>query len=141
MRQDYSIIACSCHLYMGVILHAQPVRGVLHIQHHADWEVATTFLPFYNKSHVPFVKLAPGIAFTTWSQHHFVEIGKPEWGASVQCFTLWQQATTEIMHHDQSIIACSCHLYMGAILHTHIPLWFIAHTVPRRLRGCNNKHV
>jgi len=34
-------------------------------------------------------------------------------------FTLWQQATIKITHHDHSIIACWRHLHMGAILHAH----------------------
>jgi len=40
--------------------------------------VATTSLPFYNKLHVLCMKSAPGTTFTSWSQHHFVAIGKPE---------------------------------------------------------------
>jgi len=33
---------------------------------------------------------------------------------------MWQQATTEItLPRDHSIIACSQHIYMGAILRTH----------------------
>ena len=39
--QDHSIIACSYHIYMGVILHAHPVRGELHIQRNAKRDVAT----------------------------------------------------------------------------------------------------
>jgi len=34
--------------------------------------------------------------------------------ASAQSFTLRQQATIEITRRDHSIIACSCHVYMGA---------------------------
>jgi len=37
--------------------------------------VATTSLPFYNepkRSHVLFVKAAPGTTFTSWSQHHLL---------------------------------------------------------------------
>jgi len=39
--------------------------------------------------------------------------------ASVQSFTLWQQATIEITCHDHSSIACLRHIYTGAILHAH----------------------
>jgi len=39
-RGDHFIIACSCHLHVGVILSAHPVRGESHIPHCADWEVA-----------------------------------------------------------------------------------------------------
>ena len=68
---------------MGVILRALPVRGESHIQHSANQEVATTSPPFYNEphqSHVLFVKAAPGMTFTSWSQHHFVAIRKLECG-------------------------------------------------------------
>jgi len=52
-----------------------------HIQRNANGEVATTSLPFYNelhRLHVLFVKAASGTTVTSWSQHHFVAIGKPE---------------------------------------------------------------
>ena len=39
--QDHFIIASSRHIYMGVILHAHPVRGESHIQRNANGEVAT----------------------------------------------------------------------------------------------------
>jgi len=32
MRRDHSIIACSRHVHMGVVLRAHPVRGESHIQ-------------------------------------------------------------------------------------------------------------
>jgi len=38
---DHSIIACSRHIYLGVVLRAHPVRGELHIQRNANGEVAT----------------------------------------------------------------------------------------------------
>jgi len=66
---------------MSVIVRAHPVRREKHIQRNASGKVATTSPPFYNepdRSHVPFVNAAPGTTFTSWSQHHFVTIGKPE---------------------------------------------------------------
>jgi len=38
---DHPVIACSRHLYMGVILYAHPVRGESHIPRNANREVAT----------------------------------------------------------------------------------------------------
>jgi len=35
MRRHHSIIACSCHIYMGVVFRAHPVRGESHIQRNA----------------------------------------------------------------------------------------------------------
>jgi len=35
-QRDHSIIACSRHIYMGVVLRAHPVRGELHIQRNAN---------------------------------------------------------------------------------------------------------
>jgi len=63
------------------ILRPHTVHGKLHIQCNANGEVATTSPPIYNelhRSHILFVKAALGTAFTSWSQHHFVAIGKPE---------------------------------------------------------------
>jgi len=36
MRRYHSIIACSRHIYIGVILRAHPVRGESHIQRNAN---------------------------------------------------------------------------------------------------------
>jgi len=41
MSRNYSIIACSRHLYSGVDLRAHSVRGEPHIQRNASGEVAT----------------------------------------------------------------------------------------------------
>ena len=65
---------------MGVILRAYPVSGESHIQRNANREVATTSPSLYYEpygSHVLVVKAAPGTTFTSWSQHHFVAIEKP----------------------------------------------------------------
>jgi len=67
---------------MGFILRAHLVPGELHIQRNVNWEFATTSLPFHIEphwSHIVFVKAASGMTFTSWTQHHFVATGKPEW--------------------------------------------------------------
>ena len=43
VHRDHSIIACLCHINMGVILCTHPVRGESHIQHKANRQVATPF--------------------------------------------------------------------------------------------------
>ena len=40
-RRAHSISACSCHICMGVVLHAHPVCDESHIQHNVNWEYAT----------------------------------------------------------------------------------------------------
>jgi len=70
-------IACSRCTYDGVILHAHPVRGESHNQRKTTGEFATTSPPFYNephRSHVLCVKAELGTTFTSWSQHHFVDV-------------------------------------------------------------------
>jgi len=65
----------------GVVLRAHPICGESHIQCYASGYVATTSPPFHkeqHRSHILFVKVAPGTTFTSWSQHHFVAIRKPE---------------------------------------------------------------
>ena len=134
--QDHSIIACSRHMYMGVILCAHPVRGESHMQRNASGEVATTPPPFYNEPHwlhVLFVNAAPSTPFTSWSQHHFVAIRKPE--QQVRKVSHWQQAIIEITWWDHFVIACS-HIYVGGILHAH-PICGESH-IQRQRRGCNS---
>ena len=61
----------------GVVLQAHPVRGESHISCKTTGEAATTSPPFYNephRSHVLCVKADPGKTFTSWSQHHFVDV-------------------------------------------------------------------
>jgi len=43
MRHDHSVIACLCHVYMGVILRAHPNHGELLIQRNTNSEIATLF--------------------------------------------------------------------------------------------------
>jgi len=43
------------------------------------------------------------------------------WVASAQSFTLWWQATIEVICHNHSIIACSCHIYIWVLFLAHIP--------------------
>jgi len=65
---------------MGVILRTHPVCDELNIQRNINREVETICPGIYNEPHelqILFVKVAPGITFTSWSQHHFVAIGKP----------------------------------------------------------------
>jgi len=106
----YSLFApCICI----VVFRAHPVRGESHIQCNATGEVATTYPPFYNephRSHVLCVKAELGTTSTSWSQHHFVAIGKAR-AACAQSFALWQQATIDItlllLVHATDIYCCS----------------------------------
>jgi len=52
-----------------------------HFQCNANQEVAKTSPRMGNEPHllhVLFVKVVPGITFTSWSKYHFVVIGKAE---------------------------------------------------------------
>jgi len=48
-RHYHSIIACSRHIYLSVILLAHAVRGESHIQPNASGEVATIVSTFYKR--------------------------------------------------------------------------------------------
>ena len=77
MLAIFLIIACSCFICNGVILHAHPVRDESHSQRNTIGEVATTSPRFYNephRSHLLCVKAELGTTFTSWSQHHFVDV-------------------------------------------------------------------
>ena len=101
---DHSIIACSCHIYISVVLRVYPVHGESHTQCNANGEVETSFPHFYNEphwSHNLFVKSPPGTMFTSWSQHHFVAIGNPE--RQVHKASHWgSKKLIEIMHRNHS---------------------------------------
>jgi len=60
----------------------------------------------------------------TWHDLHILAVApfgcnRKAWTSSARSFTLWQQVTIEIMNCNHSVIACSCHRYMGVILHAH----------------------
>jgi len=72
------LLVRATYIYIyGVLLHAHPVRGESHNQRNTTGEVATTSPPFYNqphRSHVLCVKAELCTTFTSWSQHHFVDV-------------------------------------------------------------------
>jgi len=51
--------------------------------------------------------------------HSTIFCNREPQAANVQSFPPWQQATIEITCHDHSIIACSHHIYISVVLHTH----------------------
>ena len=79
---DYSVIVCSRHMYIWVLFFAHIPFVVNHIFNATSAERLQQHpLPF-TTNHTDhtffFAKPAPGTTFTSWSQHHFVAIGKPE---------------------------------------------------------------
>ena len=129
---------------MGVILHTYPVCGESHVQHHDNREVETAVPPFYNKPHrlhVLSMKSAPGMIFTSWSQHHFVAIRKPERHVH-KSFTQLQQVTIEITCHDHSYCLFTPHIYIYGCFSLHTShLWWIAHSTQCQPRGCNSAYT
>ena len=132
------------HIYIFVLC-AHPVRGESHIQRNATGKVATTSPPIYkepHRSHILFVKASHGPTSTSWSQHHFVAIGKSR-AAYAQSFTLLKQATIGFTCNDHSIIACSRHAYILSFF-AHIP-FMVNHTFnatpPERLQQMKKKRA
>jgi len=117
---DHSIIACSCHIYTGVVLRAHPIRGESHIKPNANGEVATTSLLFTTNR--------TNHTFFLWRLHlarpHILVTApfccdRKARAAIAQSLTLWQQAAIEITCHDHSFIACSCHIHRGVVFRAH----------------------
>ena len=94
-----------------------------------SWWIALTFNATPNErfqQHSPFSHWTAPITHSfcedcTWHHLHILVTAPlccdwKDWAASVQSFTLWQQATTEITRSAHSISACSRHLYMGVVL-------------------------
>jgi len=110
------------HIYIVVVLHAQPIRAESHIQCNANGEVATTIPPLNNERHqlhVPFVKVAPGTTFTSWSQHHFVATGKPKRKVrrALHCGSKQQQRS----HAMITLLLLVRAKYIWVLFFTHIP--------------------
>ena len=124
---------------MCVVLNAHPVRSESHIQRNVNREVPTTIPPFYNepqRSHVVFVKSAPGMTFTSWSQHHFVRSESP----SGMCAKLHTVAARNNRDHPmKSISYCLFAPRIYGCWSSHISCsWWITHSMQRQLRGCNS---
>ena len=135
---DHCIIACSHHMYMGGILRAHLVRGESHMQRNANREVAIISLPFYSephRSHVLFVKAAPGTTCTSWSQHHFVAIGKPERQVrkASNCGGKQQYRS----HAMITILLLVRAPYIWCYSSRTSRSWWIAHSTQRQPRGYN----
>ena len=120
-RRDHSIIACSRHIYLCVALCAHPICGESHFQRNINWEVANN-VPYFLQWTAPIAhSFCEGC---TW-HHIYILVKAPlccDWkaqAASMQSFTLWQQATLNIPRRAHSIPACLRHIYMGVVLHVH----------------------
>ena len=126
------------HTYI-VVLSAHPVCGESHIQRNASGEVAATSPPFFNERHrsrVLCVKAELGTAFTSWWQHHFVSIGKPERHVrkashcgSKQQYRSCTTITLLLLVHATFIYVCYCSRTSRS--------WLIAHSTQHHRRGCN----
>jgi len=82
-RRDHSIIACSCRIYMGVVLRAHSVRGELRIQRNANGEVACCNNSLFfttNRTDRTFFLWRLHLARPSHPSHStiFVAIGRPE---------------------------------------------------------------
>ena len=134
-NRHHSVIACPRHIYVGFILRAHPVRGESHVQRNANGQVATASPPLYSephRSHVLSEKAAPGTTFTSWSQHHFFAIGKPE--RQVRNYESNQQQRSHAMTlllHVRATYIYRC--YSSRTSHS----WWIPHSPQRQRRGCN----
>ena len=113
-------------------------------QLNASGVVATTSPPFYNephKSHVLCVKAKPGMTYTSWSQHHFVVIGKPKRHVRKALHYGSQQWSSP----DEITLLYYClfapHIY-GVVLRAHSVRGEPRISVQRQRSGCNssNKH-
>ena len=105
--RDYSlwhpIIACSCHIYMGAIVCAHPIRR------NANGEVVTTSHPFYNEPHRSHIFLwSLHLAWPSHPGHSTIllQSGSP----SGKCAKLHTVATSKNRDHTpQSLFAYASH--------------------------------
>jgi len=120
-RRDHSNNACSRHIYLRVALCAHP---------HLRWIALSTQHQLRSYNNVPsFLLWTVPVAHSfcegcTWHHLHILVKGPlcSDWkaqAASMQSFTLWQQATIDIPRRAHSISACLRHIYMGVALHVY----------------------
>jgi len=136
-RRDHSINACSCHIYLCVAHCAHPICGESHFQRNINWEVATTSPLFAEpqRSHILFVKVAPGTTFTSWSKHQFVVIGKHrrQICKASPCGTKQQQRS----HVELILFLLVCDAFLWVLFFTYIRLRRITHSTQHWPSGCN----
>ena len=95
---------------------------ITHITRTPNEEVVTTSPSFYNEphgSHVLFAKAAPDTTFTSWSQHHFIAIGKSEWQVrkALHCGSKQQQGS----HAMITLLLLVRATYMWMLFFAHNP--------------------
>jgi len=123
---------------MGVILHAYPVHGELHIQRKANWKVV--------KHSLPFTTNCTDRTFFLWRLHlaqplhpgHSTILLRSE-SPSSECAKLHTSvAGNNRDYRPQSLFYCvfAPHIYGCYSLSSRS--WWIAHSTQCQLRGCNN---
>jgi len=135
----YCLFAPRIHI---VVLCTRPVHGESHIQCNATREVATTSPTFYNelyRSHILFVKAEPGTTFTSWSQHHFVVIGKPKGHVRKASHCGNKQQKRSCAAITLLLFVCTTYTYCCSSRTSRS--WWITHSTQRHQRGCNNSRA
>jgi len=137
-QQDHYIIACWCHICIGVILRPHPVHGESHIQRNVNRDIATTS-PYYNESHRSPVLLWR--FHLPWPSHPGRStILLQSVRLSSKCAKLHTVAASNNRDHPiRSLYYClfAPHIYRCYCLRTSCSLW-ITHSTQHQLRGCNN---
>ena len=136
--RDPSIIACSRHIYLCVALCAHPICVESHFQRNINWEVATTSPPFCSEphlTHILFVKVAPGITFTSWSKNHFVVIGKP-WRQVCKLHAVAARNNRDPTSSSFYFCLFATNIYGCCSSRTSCS-WWIAHSTQHLPSGCN----
>ena len=121
-------IACSRHIYIGVVLRAHPVHSESHIQCNANR--GCNNIPSFLQRTALIARSFCEVC--TWHNLHTLATtpfccDRKARAACAQSFTLWQQATIEFTCHDHYY--CFFVLYMWCCsLHTSRS-WWITHSI------------
>jgi len=102
-----------CATYMGVTLHAHPIRGELHmIQCNTNWRGCNNEHPFFfnelHQLHFLFVKDAPGMTCTSY---HSTNLLRSE-SLSDKCAKLHTVATSNIRDHASRSLFAYANYYI-----------------------------
>jgi len=105
-----------------------------------QWRGSNNIPSFYNephRSHVLFVKSAPGTTFTSWSQHHILLRSESPSGKCAKLHTVSANSSRDHMPWSLYHWLFAPRIY-GCYSSRTSRSWWIAHSTPHQRRGCNN---
>jgi len=138
-RRNHTISAWSCHIYGFYSLRTSRSWWIAHSTQ-CQPRGCNNIPSFYNElhqTHIHFLKDASGMTFTSWSQHHFVAIGKPKQQIHKASHCGSKRSREDI---TLPLLVCATYTSIWLLFFASCTSrsWRITHSTQRHSRGCNN---